>query len=290
MRELLLAAMVVLFAAPHAHPWQWPVEEPVVQIEFGERVDEVIHRWIEFAGGAQMVFPISDGTVVDVLHETDLPTGQGNVVVIDHAQAFRSIYAHLDRTGLPEIGQIVAASDPIGTAGRSGHVSTTALRLAIIDLQTGGYVNPRLILPDLADIVRPRIVAVQAEDEFGVTPLARGVELPPGTYTLVARIVDTATVAGLTKGPYSISAFVDGQNTFTIALDRLSASPDGLRLGTPPVDPNEVLRSDQTFVLGDLVIGNASVDIEVVASDFRGNERVWSAEILIANEDVQQEP
>ena len=281
-----IAGVLLCLGGAAAHAWRWPVDEPVVAVEFGERVGDYVHRGVELSGGALPVYPVASGTVVTVVRESDARFGQGNVVVVDHDQSFRSVYAHLAPDQLPSIGEIVEPERPFAIAGRSGHIDRTALRLSIIDLRTGSFVNPRLILPDLVDIVRPRFIAVELVRNGFAVSASRETVVTPGTYSLEARILDTALVGGLAKGLFSIAVFADGQELFSLVLDELLVEADGSALGTPPISPAAVLSPDRRYVLAELVIGATPVDIEIVAGDFAGNERVWAGEVSGVSEDL----
>ena len=52
--------------------------------------------------------------------------GYGRMVILDHGDGFFTVSGHLDEIGV-ELGQLLAAGDPLGSAGETG--SLTGARL-----------------------------------------------------------------------------------------------------------------------------------------------------------------
>lgn len=70
----------------------------------------------------------------------------GNVVIIEHAEGVRTLYAH-NRENLVQEGQLVVQGQYIATVGRSGGVSTDRLHFEYIE--RGQSIDPRIrIAPD----------------------------------------------------------------------------------------------------------------------------------------------
>lgn len=109
--------------------------------------DASIHHGVDFAArtGTQ-VLAVADGVVAE---STDLYAGQekyGKVVVIEHADGLRSLYAHLDRRSVRP-GQSVKAGQPIALSGASGRVTGPHLHLEA--LRNGRHIDPQTLIADL---------------------------------------------------------------------------------------------------------------------------------------------
>lgn len=280
MRIYLLAVaqvliMVVAAVAP-MEAWQWPVPVPAISRTFGQDAGGYLMRGMEFAAGAQPVYPVEAGVVVAAHEATDagLPSGLGSYVVIEHDQGFRSIYAHLEAEFLPGIGQRVSAETQIGVVGESGLVAGRALRLYIIDLESGEYVNPVLLLPDLEDAVSPSIRAVYARSADALYDLRQTRSLPAGDYEITATIEDGVRRTGDPEplAPYSVRVFVGGQESFHVVMDRILAGPEGTRLEPGGAAAESLYGVDGLYRLGRVTVGAGETQLEVVVNDFAGNE------------------
>jgi hypothetical protein len=275
MRYGLVLLMLCVSALP-AVAWQWPVPVPVVERTFGSPVDGAILRGVELGGGAQPVFPVERGVIVYVHADNGTFSHPfGSFVVVEHEQAFRSIYAHLSAESLPPVGREVTPEIQIAVVGDSGFVRQRTLRLYLYDSRIGSYVNPMLLLPDLPDASPPRVEALFAGGEFGVYNLNEVSELPPGVYNLSATIVDAVGARGGRgqAAPYSIAVFEDGQQRFEVAADGLSVTDGRVELA-PHGNDASVYGTDGSWNLGSVTVPSGSVTIEIVARDFAGNQTV----------------
>jgi murein DD-endopeptidase MepM/ murein hydrolase activator NlpD len=71
--------------------------------------------------------------------------GYGNLVILDHANGYQTLYAHLDVVKV-SCGQNVHQGDLIGLAGMTGH-TTTGPHLHFEVILHGAHVNPWSVLP-----------------------------------------------------------------------------------------------------------------------------------------------
>ena len=132
--------------------WRAPLEAARVSSFYGARSkplpsSRAFHRGIDFAAhrGTPVMAPAA-GTVVE---STALYDGQpkfGQVIVIDHGDGLRSMYAHLDRRSV-RMGDRVAAGEAIGLSGATGRVTGPHLHLEV--LRNGEHVDPALLIANL---------------------------------------------------------------------------------------------------------------------------------------------
>ena len=101
------------------------------------------HPAVDFVGAGDVV-AISDGKVLDV----EKTTIDGNVVTIEHADGYVSIYKSLGSDIAVKKGDSVKAGDRIGTTSASMMSElNTGAHLHLELKQNGKYVNPSKLLP-----------------------------------------------------------------------------------------------------------------------------------------------
>jgi len=88
------------------------------------------------------IHPLGPGIVEFAGRLTD---GKGNVVMVDHGDGLKSLYAHMDRIDVG-VGNLVNANMTIGTVGLTGRTTGPHVHIEIID--NGIQVNPTSVLPD----------------------------------------------------------------------------------------------------------------------------------------------
>lgn len=124
------------------HLPRWPVEAPLTS-GFGLRflgVRPDIHRGVDLGvPTGTRVFAMAGGTV----RFAGTMSGFGNVIWIDHANGFTSIYAHLSVIDI-QTDQRVDAGDPIGASGASGSVTAPHLHFEV--WRWGRPVDPITVL------------------------------------------------------------------------------------------------------------------------------------------------
>lgn len=105
------------------------------------------HRGIDFAASkGSTVLAVGDGVVLastDAYPEADV---YGKVVVIEHANGLRSLYAHLERRDV-QAGDRIQAGQAIGISGDSGRVTGPHLHLEAFDGER--RIDPQLLLARL---------------------------------------------------------------------------------------------------------------------------------------------
>lgn len=132
--------------------WRAPLELARVSSFYGARKKPLpssssFHHGMDFVAkrGTSVLAPAA-GTVVE---STGLYEGQpkyGQVIVIDHGNGLRSMYAHLDRRSV-RTGDTVAAGQTIGLSGATGRVSGPHLHLEV--LRDGEHVDPAQLIANL---------------------------------------------------------------------------------------------------------------------------------------------
>ena len=74
-----------------------------------------------------------------------IPDGKGNIVIVDHGDGLKSLYAHMGKINVG-VGNEVNSEMMLGTVGMTGRTTGPHVHLEIYD--KGVAVNPASILPD----------------------------------------------------------------------------------------------------------------------------------------------
>lgn len=101
------------------------------------------HRAIDIATGAVGV-PIKALGEGKVTFAGYLPDGKGNVVIVDHGDGLKSLYAHMGRINVA-VGNDVDSNTALGTVGLTGYTTGAHVHLEIIDNDIA--VDPEKVLP-----------------------------------------------------------------------------------------------------------------------------------------------
>lgn len=70
--------------------------------------------------------------------------GKGNIVIVDHGDGLKSLYAHMDKINVG-VGNLVEPATVLGTVGLTGRTTGPHVHLEIYD--NGVIVNPANVLP-----------------------------------------------------------------------------------------------------------------------------------------------
>ncbi len=144
-------APVAQLAAPIPQAWQAPLASVRVNSFFGVLYGAPAHRHRGIDFGARVgtgVLAAADGTVVVSTDHYDANPNYGSLVVVEHANKMRSLYAHLDSRSV-RVGELVRAGQVIALSGASGIVSGPHLHFEV--LQDDQPIDPERMLGDLAD-------------------------------------------------------------------------------------------------------------------------------------------
>jgi murein DD-endopeptidase MepM/ murein hydrolase activator NlpD len=100
--------------------FHWPVKG-TISSRFGSRYlrgrGRHFHEGIDIA--ARKGTPVKSARSGHVVYATNKISGYGNMVIVQHADSFSTVYAHLTKI-LVKKGQFVSRSQLVGTVGRTG--------------------------------------------------------------------------------------------------------------------------------------------------------------------------
>ncbi len=162
-------ALSVVFSLPDSEPVDVTVDPPVVEVEpkvvmpmagagygLGYAKDSLkwwdtlevwkFHPGIDFVGSGDVV-AILDGTVKSV----EKTTLEGNVVTVEHADGYMSVYKSLGDDIAVKAGDNVKAGDKLGVASVCMSELNTGDHLHLEVRKDGKYVDPMTVLPENSD-------------------------------------------------------------------------------------------------------------------------------------------
>jgi len=261
---------------------QWPVENPVIRANFGERSGSHYNTGIKLISGNPDVVAVDRGEVVFYQKERNrfsaLPSGLGNFIVIEHDRFLRTTYGHLADNFMGRKKVNVAAGEVIGQIGDSGSSKGRYLYFEFADRESGELINPFLMLPLLADGSRPviREVFIKESRAASYQILGNNLEISAGRYDLSAIIYDTAEnmAAFHQLAPHSIRVYINGEESSLIVYNSIKKSSNYLVLSSNNRSVNEYYIGNENWqvYLGQFNFNPGINIIRIVASDFRDNE------------------
>jgi hypothetical protein len=283
---LPIAIICGALVATAAHGFQWPVDDLAVTATFGENRWNHFHGGIDIGGGRQDIKPIDDGEVIYYHEEgrphSPVPTGLGNFLVVEHARGIRSLYAHLEPGTIDADQVLVTKDDVLGETGESGSSLGRHLHFEVSDREFHQLVNPVRLLPELPDISAPVIgkaLLVQAGAVSDVDASRIDLEavttIGPGSWRMLLEVYD---VSGYVEyfcpmAPYQVQVYLNGEKKLSIVFDGIGEVGDRLELAQSKGATFSSFYLDEwLFDAGTLSIPEGGVKIEIVASDYSGNE------------------
>lgn len=116
--------------------FNWPVKGPVSS-KFGSRYmrgrGRHFHEGIDIA--ARKGSPVKSARAGHVVYATNRISGYGNMVIVQHADKYSTVYAHLTRIGVKK-GQFVTRGALLGTVGRTGRTTGSHLHFEVREART----------------------------------------------------------------------------------------------------------------------------------------------------------
>jgi len=113
--------------------FQWPVRSFTFTSPFGMRVHPISGIWHMHTGidlANRIGTPILVAGSGRVVHVETQTSNYGKMIIIDHGNGYRTLYAHLDTFGVSR-GDYVSAGDRIGTMGNTGRSTGPHLHFSV---------------------------------------------------------------------------------------------------------------------------------------------------------------
>jgi len=277
-----LAAALLLFCVPSfLQAFEWPLKKAEIVATFGENRHGDFLKGIELIGSEDGVEPVEGGEIIfSSSYRTNLPhrlnAGLGNMAVLQHERGIRSVYGHLDE---PVEGDKIFAERGVsfGRVGSSGVVEGRFLYLQVIDSEVARFVNPLLSLPTFRDVSKPVIEGIELDNGKRSILLSEGVRIPRGNYSVKVTTWDSSSALASFRpmAPYSIKLYVNGEERRGLSFESIAVENGRtVPAGRTGMTFNRVYADKWKIVPGEITLQPGEILLELVVSDFSGNETV----------------
>lgn len=278
---ILAGTLLFLFLSFGLFAQRWPVEDKKVTTTFGTNMGDRFSTGIDITGMDGRVRAINDGEVVFYTDSSEysgsVPSGLGNMVVVQHEDDLKSVYAHL-KPGNSEMikkeNYKMAAGGEIGRIGDSGWTYGKTLRFLVIDSEFNQYVNPLLLLPAVDDSAAPVVRNVRLQYGDYKIPVKEGAVVAAGEYNVFVDIFDPCEhlIGRNPMAPFSIILYINGSQFRKITCEALKENEQGLVLHQGGKNFTDFYIDRETIDFGKHNFTSGQISLEIIVSDYAGNE------------------
>lgn len=280
MARRIPAAGLLLILCVAAWAFQWPLEPSAVRREFGGYLGGYLPG-MTFAGGGSPVLAPEDGELVFAYGKPRLPDGfplpLGSVAAYAHAGGMLGVVSGMQPASMADYKPLVKAGEPLGM----GPEGERPLRLEFFDLQNRRYVNPRMMLPPVADPLAPSLRGAWLVSGAAELPLERSLAVRQGSYFLALDPTELMP-QGQTGMPFRVAALLDGVLRFDWRHDAAwSSAGRGMIVSADPRAERELYDAAGRLRLGPLSLSRGRSLLTVRLTDFAGNAREYSYALVV---------
>jgi hypothetical protein len=274
---------VILMTAASSLPgFDWPVDDPELISSFGSSEGHHFSIGVRIAGKDGEVNPAEDGEVIFYWDEkqkrSSLPSGLGNMAVVEHANGLKTIYGHLKDTSY--VGDDLSDYDVdhrerLGEIGNTGWTFGNQLFFSIFDSEFNQYVNPILVLPSTVDLERPVIRRTALVFGDSLIFLEEDILVTAGQYDIIAEVYDTGGGAQVwsRQAPFSVLVYINGSEISRIVFEALQEIESKVVLQTSGLaGHNELYYDERSMILGSHTFIPGLTSLEIIVKDYQGNE------------------
>jgi hypothetical protein len=265
----------------------WPLPDAKQMANFGMNERSLPLLGISFEAKGD-VFSADEGEIIFSVSEGDgarnIPNPLGEWVAVDHGEGLVGIYAKgsgiRENTPLKKAG----VDTVIAQTGQSGWTTRHGFYFSIFDRKERRWVNPHVIIGQLADTIPPVIQSVVLRGENGERiDLAQTRNIRQGRYDIEVQTSDRTEQAAGALAPYRIICSLNGVEIGVLALEIFSARDGVLMIygnGLMPVSkvyasfPAMDAATDVRFTRG-------QAPLEIIVQDFNRNTRSASYRLFI---------
>lgn len=290
MKRFLLWFLLALSCVFSAFSLDWPVKTIALTATFGESRNDHFHNGIDLGGGEQPVYPVQEGEIIfyqeEGEFEDDLPAGLGSFVLLESKGGILSSYGHLKKGSIEKSKTLLTSKDVIGIIGDTGYSFGKHLHLTLYDRELGQTVNPLLALPSLEDKRKPIIRNVFLSKGDETISLENFMSVKPGQYELVTESYDLSEFVSYfcPMAPYGMLVLAQGEEVMSLIFDALAMESTNLVLLNKgkPLAFEDLYGEIWKTKSAPIVLSPGKLGLEVVVSDFAGNQSIRQYVILVA--------
>lgn len=269
---LLILLSVRLFAM------QWPLGNLLPEYCFLQ--ERLPMEWY-LIPDKQPLYPIEKGEVIFLYDQPlmgGIPLYQGSILVMEHANQYRSIYESSTFSTLLKEREFLENSDRLNSD------SYSHFGLSIWDSRSGSWVNPLMILPGVADKTAPQLSKAFVRNGNDEYLLGRDNILPAGEYVLLLEAWDPlAEYPEIQWLPYRLESRYMGGLLKKVEFNGALYKDGDQHLLDDASPLNKVLQTQsQRIELGSFTLGNGSSELEISIYDIQGNRTFHSFGLQVA--------
>jgi hypothetical protein len=266
--------------------FDWPMAENAVIMNFCQSTGDDYRTGIVISGNDAPVHPIADGDLVFSYEEgkdySSVPFGLGSFCAMYHEGGIQSVYSHLKKGSVKRDSVKLRRSDVLGMTGNTGSSLGNNVFLQIFNIEDDEILNPvRNLRPLPGDVRPPVITGVFLRRNGEMISAETSGRIEAGEYEIFVSAYDPQDDAKrrIELAPYRVFVSNNGNEIANITLQALEEKDGNLVSFKSEKPHSEMYASHSSLMLGvaDLVEGKNY--IQVIASDFAGNQCV--KEILL---------
>lgn len=211
-----------------------------------------------------------------------LPSPLGSWIAVDHGEGIIGTYARYEAMDNPVPRRSVEKGTVLGSAGSSGWSADQGFYFSLFDRRERRWVNPSMLIPPPADTRSPTIRAVVlAGRDGGMINPSQVRSLRQGTYRILVDAFDTIDATGKTLAPYRILGFVNGIEQGALHLETIAGRDGRLFVHRTQPTPAKQVYAGPYFEVGETRLSRGRANMEIIARDMVGNERIVSYQLNV---------
>ena len=268
--------------------FEWPVEDTTILSTFGESEEGIYKTAVQVGVGRQPVRAVLDGEVLYYnagrTERWGPQSGLGNYVVLAHPGGLRSVYSHLDQPFRARFS--ISQGDTIGSTGESGYSRMRNVGLSIIDVESGQYINPLILLPPVNDVTAPVIQNLYMFEDETMEQIDDVIIVEPGEIRIVMKAFDLGEAVRFFNpmNVFQILVYVNGVEKTALSFEGIMEQEGALVLaGGENYSVNDLFAERFLFELGTFTMQPGESRMEIIVKDYIGNETNKLLRFIVQN-------
>ena len=268
-----------LFICMDLFAMDWPSPTGIITRNFGWNNQGRPHLGVSFQDSGD-VLAAEKGELLFHSRKTDtasrLSSPLGSWIALDHSNGIISIYSRFDGNASAEIPDHLDKGELLGKSGISGWTGREGFYFQLYDRKERRWINPSMIISQLADSRPPVILSVRLRNEQGklIDP-SQTRYIAQGRYHVLVDSADTIRLPNETPlAPYRIICSINGSEAGVLNFETFSAREGSLmvyRNGLVPA--KRVYAPFPLYETAEVWFSRGQTTMEIIAQDIAGNER-----------------
>ena len=286
MRRSTAILVLAAFSAFAAAAFDWPADGGAYRYGFGSWRGGFL-RGAEFGAADGLVTAPAEGDLVFAASGRRLANGfpvpGGSVMALAHSGGIMTVYSGFRGGSMSTYLKSVRAGDVLGRSAAAD--GGRGLTLHVIDAEKRRFVNPLVVMSDVADAKPPTFGGVSLRAGSREILLGSGQDVDQGSWEVLVDVSDPSPAGapfGERSAPYEFRLVLDGSEKASAVFDAAWAESGRPLLFTAgAVDERAFFDADGRIRLGPFSLARGKVVMALTAVDFEGNRRDVSFSIPV---------